>query len=469
MTDQPILGAPTDVRVVTAVGVLAHLAMASSFLGTILIAVVAEYLYIKSRNPFWYNTARTFSVISTIFFGVGAAFGTLVEFGLVTLWSNFISLIGEAIVLPFYLELFAFLMEVIILPLYVFTWDKIKNQGVHWIIGILAAFGGYWSAYNILAVMSSLSMRPPGLEVINLYQATGQNVVGLTDYVVKWASPTDAWNMFWWGANVFIFHGILAAVILTWSIVAAIYLYLYIRDRKSERLMMLKLLIPTVAVLTAIQGFVLGHLQGELVLQDDPLKLAALEGMFWSGLRVDPLTSFLAYGTFNHAFWGYYSWPAYERPPAFVFVFYWVFMVVFGILLGIWSGALSLWYLFPNFFGRFGWAKSLANFFERSGVYLMPFFAAFASIGGAVAAESGRYPFIFAQADPNPNGGPPIITGVPVGPGGLLNPTLYFPVWLAALVLIVEVAMPALAVFMVYLYLRRTTTKARAEVKAVEY
>ncbi len=148
--------------------------MASSFLGAILLAVVTEYLYIKSHNQFWYNTARTFSVISTIFFGVGAAFGTLVEFGLVTLWSNFISLIGEAIVLPFYLELFAFLTEVIILPLYVFTWNKIRNQALHWVIGIAAAFGGYYSAYNILAVMASLSMRPPGLEVINLYQATGR-------------------------------------------------------------------------------------------------------------------------------------------------------------------------------------------------------------------------------------------------------------------------------------------------------
>ncbi|WP_069806828.1 cytochrome ubiquinol oxidase subunit I [Vulcanisaeta thermophila] len=463
MSDQPILGAPTDIRVVTAVGVLAHVALASAFLGTILMAAVAEYLYMRSHNQFWLNTARIFSVIAAIFFGVGAAFGTLVEFGLVTLWSNFISVIGEAIVLPFYLELFAFLTEVIILPLYVFTWGKMKNQALHWVIGIAAAFGGYWSAYNILAVMASLSMAPPGLEVVNLYQATGQNVVGLTDYVVKWASPADAWNMFWWGANVFIFHGILAAVIFSWSVIGGIYLYLYVRDRKPERFAMLRVIVPTVAVLTAIQGFVLGHVQGELVLSEDPLKLAALEGMFWSGLRVDPLTSFLAYGTLNHAFWGYYSWPAYMRPPDFVFVFYWVFMVIFGILLGIWSGALSLWYLFPGYFSRFGWARSLASFFERSGWVLIPFFAAFASIGGAVSAESGRYPFILVSSQPNPNGGPPIITGVPVGLGGLMNPTIYFPVWLAALVIIVEIAMPALAVYMSYLYLTRKPKVVVAE------
>jgi hypothetical protein len=40
------------------------------------------------------------------------------------------------------------------------------------------------------------------------------------------------------------------------------------------------------------------------------------------------------------------------------------------------------------------------------------------------------------------------------------------PLWLAALVIIVEVAMPALAVFMVYLY---TTRKPKIETKVVEY
>jgi len=459
-----------EARWISAVGVLAHLGLASAFLGTILMAVVAEFLYITRHDETWRDKARMFSVVSTIFFGVGAAFGTLVEFGLVTIWSNFITIIGSAIVLPFYLELFAFLTEVIILPLYVFTWSKIKNAWIHWVIGLAAAFGGYWSAYNILAVMASLSMRPPGLIVQNLASTTGKTVAGLTDYLVTWAKPTDVWNMFWWGANVFIFHGILAAAILTWSVISAIYLYGYLRERRPDQMKVLRVTVPGVAIMTAVEGFILGHEQGELVLQFDPLKLAAIEGLFWKGLKVDPLMSFFAYGTLNHAFWGYYSWPADVRPPLapfdFLPIFYLGFMVTLGVLLGVWSGGLSLWYLFNGFFSRFNWARAIASFLERTGPYAMPLFAALASIGGAVTAESGRVPFILVKASPDPNGGPPVVSGVPIYSGGLINPTLSLPGWLVALVVIVEVAMPALAVYMVYIYIKR---RAVREAQVVEY
>ncbi len=458
-----------EARWLSAIGILAHLSLASSFLGTILIAVVAEFLYLTRHDKDWYDKARMFSVVSTIFFGVGAAFGTLVEFGLVTIWSNFITIIGSAIVLPFYLELFAFLTEVILLPLYVFTWGKVRNGWVHWVIGLAAAFGGYWSAYNILAVMASLSMRPPGMIVQNL-AASNQTIAGLTSYLVTWAKPTDAWNMFWWGANVFIFHGILAAAILTWSVVSAIYLYGYMHEHRPDQAKVLKVLIPGVAIMTAIEGFILGHDQGELVLQFDPLKLAAIEGMFWKGLKVDPLLSFLAYGTFNHTFWGYYSWPANVRPPLapfdFLPIFYLGFMVTLGVLLGVWSGGLSLWYLFNGFFSRFHWAKVIASFLERTGPYTMPLFAALASIGGAVTSESGRVPFILVESSPSLNGGPPMVTGVPIYEGGLINPNLSLPGWLIALIIVVEVAMPALAVYMVYLYTRPRREKPT---QVVEY
>ncbi len=90
----------------------------------------------------------------------------------------------------------------------------------------------------------------------------------------------------------------------------------------------------------------------------------------------------------------------------------------------------------------------------KPSVYLIPILAALASIGGAVSAESGRYPFILVQSVQSADG-PPQIIGIPVGSGGLFNPTLQLSPWLAALIIIVEVAMPALAGYMVYLALAR--------------
>lgn len=432
-------------RLVSAVGVLAHLSLATSFLGAIALAVIGEYIWLRRQDKEWLDLAKKFNIIATIFFGVGAAFGTLVEFGLVTIWSNFIAIIGTAIALPFFLELFAFLFEVIFLPLYTFTWNRI-SKWAHWTIGLLAAIGGYYSAYNILAVMSALSVAPPGLTLVNLAEQ-GKNVAGAINWLAAFQTPTDAWNIFWWGANVFIFHGVLAAVILSWSGVASVVLYLYIKEKKSWQVKLLKVVVPTIAVLTAIEGLLLGHLQGELVLEHDPLKLAALEGMFWSGLRTDPLTSFVAYGDFNHQFWGYYSWPADIRPPEFVSVFYLGFMVGAGILLGILTAGIGLYLLF-------GWFRRIVQPLLKPSVYLIPLLAALAAIGGAVSAESGRYPFILVQSVPSADG-PPQIVGVPVYQGGLFNPTLQLDPLLAALIIIVEIAMPALAGYMVYLALAK--------------
>ncbi len=442
----------TLARMVSAVGILTHLALASTFLGTIALALVFEYKHIRSGDPDYLSLSRKFSVISTIVFGVGAAYGTLVEFGLVTVWSSFVTAIG-AISLPFFLELFAFLFEVVVLPLYAFTWGKIKNGWNHFLIGVVAAFGGYWSAYNILAVMASLSMKPPGLEIVNL-QAQGQSIGGVIPFALEWASPSDIFNMYWYGAQVFIFHGILAAVILSWSIVAGFYINNYMKERDQQHKKALNVILIPIAVLTAIQGLVIGHYQGELVLADDPLKLAALEGFFWNGLKVDPLLSFLAYGTLNHQFWGLYSWPSYMWPPFYVTAAYLVMMVGFGIVLGIITLAAGLYLAFGERLSRIwlGWLNRIGPSLLSIGRYLIPASASISAIGGALSAESGRFPFIFVSSVPQVNG-PPQIVGVPVTE--LLNVNLSLPAWLVVLMVLAELLIPLTAAYGIYLYTKR--------------
>ncbi|MGC8969511.1 MAG: cytochrome ubiquinol oxidase subunit I [Conexivisphaera sp.] len=444
------LEAPLLARWLSGVGIMAHLLLASMFIGTITFAVVAEYRYLRSGDPDWRALARTFSVISTIFLGVGAAFGTLVEFGLVVLWSNFVTLIGSGLVLPFYFELYAFLMEVVLLPIYVFTWNKFRNEWHHWLIGLVAALGALYSAFNILAVMAALSMRPPGLQIVQLPQPIGQVI----RYAAVFTSPSGVLNMFWPGAEIYIFHGILAALILSWSGIAGITIYSHLRNPRPYKLKALRTVLPALTALVAAEGFVLGHYQGELVVQFDPLKLAAIEGLFWSGYRVDPLMSLLAYGDTTHAFWGYFSWPAYVRPPPFLPVFYLGFMVAGGVLLGAWALGLTIYYYGLHRVRGLGWVGKLEPLLVRGGPYALVLLAALASIGGAVTAEVGRQPFILVKAVPSASG-PPEVTGIPVGPGGLYNPTLALTSWLAALIFAVELAMPALAIYMVYLYLNR--------------
>ncbi|WP_232085453.1 cytochrome ubiquinol oxidase subunit I [Conexivisphaera calida] len=444
------LEAPLLARWLSGVGIMAHLLLASMFIGTITFAVVAEYRYMRTRDEDWRLLARTFAVIATIFLGVGAAFGTLVEFGLVVLWSNFVTLIGSGLVLPFYFELYAFLMEVVLVPIYVFTWGRFRNGWYHWLIGLVAALGALYSAFNILAVMAAMSMRPPGLEIVELPKSIGQVI----QYAAVFTSPSGVLNMFWSGAEIFIFHGILAALILSWSAIVGVTIYSQRRSPKPYKLKALRTMLPALTALIAVEGLVIGHYQGELVVQFDPLKLSAIEGMFWSGFKVDPLLSLLAYGDTAHGFWGYFSWPASIRPPSFLPAFYLGFMVAGGVLLGAWSLGLTLYYYDLHKVKGFGWIKGIERLLVGGGPYALVLLAALASIGGAVTAEVGRQPFVLVKAVPSTTG-PPEITGIPVGLGGLYNPTLTLTPWLAALIFAVELVMPALAIYMVYLYLNR--------------
>ncbi len=75
-----------------------------------------------------------------------------------------------------------------------------------------------------------------------------------------------------------------------------------------------------------------------------------------------------------------------------------------------------------------------------------------AGIGGAISTESGRYPLIFVSSVPS-GSGPPQIEGIPVG--ALLNVTLSMPVWEVALLTLVVLAIPFVAVYGVWLYVNR--------------
>ena len=125
-------------------------------------------------------------------------------------------------------------------------------------IGLAAALGALYSAFNILAVMAALSMRPPGLEVMEPPKSIGH----LIQYAAVFTSPYGVLNMFWPGADVFIFHGILAVLILSWSAIVGVTIYSHRRSPKPYKLKALGTMLPALTALIAVEWFMLGHYQG---------------------------------------------------------------------------------------------------------------------------------------------------------------------------------------------------------------
>jgi cytochrome d ubiquinol oxidase subunit I len=138
----------------TIVGIYVHGFFLSLAVGLPYVVLPLEAVGIVRKDKQYSQAARRISVVWAISFGFGAVTGTLVEFGLVQIWSGVLLAIGSFFFIPLVFELFAFLTEIVFLSLYLYTWGRMKNQWLHWLLGFLLLIGSSCSAVLILTANS---------------------------------------------------------------------------------------------------------------------------------------------------------------------------------------------------------------------------------------------------------------------------------------------------------------------------
>ncbi len=148
-------------RVLSMVGIEVHWIILQLVLGLPLMAVIAEILWLKTRDERWLRIAKTLAKGFVMVFAVGAAMGTAAEFGLILLWPNLTELAGKYIFFPLYAEIFAFMMEVVFVYMFYYAWDKLPEK-VHVLVGILAIIGAWFSATMIMSV-NAYMQAPTGI------------------------------------------------------------------------------------------------------------------------------------------------------------------------------------------------------------------------------------------------------------------------------------------------------------------
>ncbi len=148
-------------RVLSMIGIEVHWIILQYVLGLPLMAVIAEILWLKTKDERWLKVAKTLAKGFVMVFAVGAAMGTAAEFGLILLWPNLTEVAGKFIYFPLYAEVFAFLMEVVFVYLYYYSWNRMPAK-VHVLIGILALTGAWFSATMIVSV-NAYMQAPTGI------------------------------------------------------------------------------------------------------------------------------------------------------------------------------------------------------------------------------------------------------------------------------------------------------------------
>ena len=92
-----------------------HIIFAGLGIGLPLLMVLAEGLWLRTRNPAYLALAKRWSKAFAMIFAVGAVSGTILSFELGLLWPGFMTFAGGIIGMPFSAEGFAFFIEAIFL------------------------------------------------------------------------------------------------------------------------------------------------------------------------------------------------------------------------------------------------------------------------------------------------------------------------------------------------------------------
>ncbi|MCE4623987.1 MAG: cytochrome ubiquinol oxidase subunit I [Caldisphaeraceae archaeon] len=149
------------IRSLTIIGMGVHWGILQYVLGLPFAAFIAQLIYLKKKDKHYLKIARTLIKATAIVFAVGAATGTLVEFGLIVVWPRVLTAVGQWLYFSMYSEVFAFIMEVLIIYLLYWAWNKIGDVP-RAILTFFAFIGPWYSGAMILAVNAYMQV-PTGL------------------------------------------------------------------------------------------------------------------------------------------------------------------------------------------------------------------------------------------------------------------------------------------------------------------
>src|SRR3954466_11881311 len=130
-----------------------------------LMMVIAEWMWLRTREEVYLTLAKQWAKGTAILFAVGAVSGTVLSLELGLLWPGFMRYAGAIIGMPFSLEGFAFFLEAIFLGIYLYGWKRVSPRA-HWLAGIVVAFSGMLSGVFVVTANAWMN-TPAGFELVN--------------------------------------------------------------------------------------------------------------------------------------------------------------------------------------------------------------------------------------------------------------------------------------------------------------
>ena len=347
-----------------------------------------EGLYHRTGNVVYRQIAKRWSKVMIILFAVGVVTGTILSFELGILWPRFMEQFGDVFGIAFALEGLSFFVEAIFITIYVYGWDKISDRA-HFLVGIPIVITGMTGSLLVISVNGFMN-NPVGFDI----DAAG-NVTNV--------EPLKAlFNDYFWHE---FFHMYTAGFIVAGFLVAGVYAYTWLKGNRNHYYRAALIVPLTVACIAAPVQLLMGDWAGRSVAEDQPVKLAAFEGLDdttkgapfniggiyfdgenHGGVTIPDMLSILAFHDPNATVEGLNSVPKEDQPPVAVVRNAFSVMVAVGTGLAL----LSVLFLFTWFRrGRLPRSKWFYRFVVIAGPG-----ALVALIAGWITTEVGRQPWV---------------------------------------------------------------------------
>jgi cytochrome bd ubiquinol oxidase subunit I len=386
---------------------LYHFIFVPLTIGLALVVAVMQTLYVRTGDDNYKRMTKFWGKLFLINFAMGVVTGIVQEFQFGMAWSEYSRFVGDIFGAPLAIEaLMAFFIESTFIGLWIFGWDRLPKK-LHLATIWMVAFGATISSLWIL-IANSWMQNPVGYELAN-------NRAQMVDFAAIVTNP-----------NVFLQfpHVIFAAYTTASFFLIAVSAYRLARRRTADEHLMFtrSLRIGLVFGLAAIMvTMVVGHFAGQFMLEKQPMKLAAAEGLWETespaalsffqigneadrteiiNIRIPSLLSFMVYDSFDgmvpgindlnahyqQQFAGAYG-PNADFVPPMIWMLYWSFraMVGFGALMSL-----------VAIVGLFLWWRGRLTESPRY-LALLPFLIVLpyvANATGWILTEVGRQPWI---------------------------------------------------------------------------
>ncbi len=245
-------------------------------------AIVAglETAWVRTSKPEYLRLTKFFGRLFLINFAIGVVTGIVQEFQFGMNWSDYSRFVGDIFGAPLAVEgLLAFFLESTFLGLWIFGWDKLP-RGLHASTMWLVHIGTLFSAWFILAA-NSWMQHPVGY---TFNPDTGR------------AELTDFWAVMVNKVQLVTFpHVVTAAYMTAGAFVMGVAAYLYLKERHAADRPLYRTAIRVGAVVTLVAGLgiaVSGDLQGKVMTEVQPMKMAAAEALYETEESCAPFSLF---------------------------------------------------------------------------------------------------------------------------------------------------------------------------------